>query len=358
MNVNEIVKKLEDEINGENREDVIDSIEEVLSQNIKELSKNENFYKLSLKQIFSVVSKVNFNDIEQNDEIVEVVEIIKNIIKNIQETHFEEKETILILQNININTTEISFSYDEIISILELITNCPLLVNLCQLYREQTKEVYIDYDYELEQKSKEIETLKTELETLKQPKVKSENTTTPQNFSKHKDNDKPITDSLKFVIIGDSKVGKSNILSRLVDNSFYPESQPTVGIEFDSTVLANDEKRVKLQIWDTYGQELFRSISKAYFRNSKCALLVYDITSRKSFENIQQWMVDLKSLSEDCVMILVGNKSDLENERVVSQEEGSKFAQQNHMLFIETSAKAGTNIEEAFGQITKNCLYK
>ena len=145
-----------EEIKGDNRKVIINVYEEELSKAIEELSKNEDFFKLPLNNIFSILSKVDFNLQEESDKIIE---IIQNIIKNIIKVHSDEKETILILQNLNTKTISFS-SIDEIFSILELITNCPILVNFCHLYKEQNKDVDIDYEYELQQKDKEIAKLK------------------------------------------------------------------------------------------------------------------------------------------------------------------------------------------------------
>ena len=158
MSVKQIVKKLSDEIKEKNRKEVIESCEELLTENFEEISSQANFFNLPLNNIFSVISKVDFNEIEENDKIIE---FITNIIKNIINKHFEEKETILILQNLNITT--ISFSYEEIFSLLELITNCPILVNFCYLYKEQKQLVDKDYEYEIQQKDEEIEKLKQKL---------------------------------------------------------------------------------------------------------------------------------------------------------------------------------------------------
>ena len=154
MTIQEIVQKLKEEINGKNNKEIIESYETQLSkENIEELSKNEEFFKLPLKNIFSLISQVDFNSIEENEKIIE---IIQNIIKNIINKHFDEKETILILQNLNIKPN--LFSYEEIFSLFELITNCPLLFTFCNLYKEHNKlGVDLDYEYELEQKDKEIE---------------------------------------------------------------------------------------------------------------------------------------------------------------------------------------------------------
>ena len=171
----QIVKNLEEEINGQKRKDIIKLLEEQLSENIEELSKNQIFFNLPLNNIFSVISKVDFDEI---DEIGKLIEIIQNITKNIVKSHFEEKETILILQNLN--TTTIYLSVEEIFSILELITNCPILVKLCHLYKEQNKLPEKDYEYELEQKELEIEKLKAAINNLNIPSPTEELTT---NFS-------------------------------------------------------------------------------------------------------------------------------------------------------------------------------
>ena len=154
---NEFVKKLE-EVNGKNDETVIKSYEIELSKNIEELSNNENFFNLPLKSILSIISKVDFSKFPDN---IKIKEIIQNIIINLIDKHFNEKETILILQNLNIET--IPFSYEEIFSILELITNCPVLVNFCNFYKDQIILPFKDYEYEIQQKNKEIEKLKQKI---------------------------------------------------------------------------------------------------------------------------------------------------------------------------------------------------
>ena len=154
---------------------------------------------------------------------------------------------------------------------------------------------------------------------------------------------------LKYIIIGDSSVGKSNILLRYVHNSFNPEFLTTIGVEFGAKNIEINKKIFKIQIWDTAGQENFRSITRAYYKNSVCALIVYDITNRSSFENIISWIEDCKGQSPKSIfIILVGNKNDLENERQVSYEEGLEFAKNNNIVFFETSAKTGKNISELF----------
>ncbi len=153
----------------------------------------------------------------------------------------------------------------------------------------------------------------------------------------------------KYIIIGDSAVGKSNILLRYIHDNFNEEFQSTIGVEFGAKNIKIEDKIFRIQIWDTAGQETFRSITRAYYKNSVCAFVVYDITNKNSFQNVKSWIEDCRKQSPKTVfMVLIGNKVDLEDNRQVSYEEGSVFAEKNGMLFFETSAKTGKNIEEIF----------
>jgi len=156
---------------------------------------------------------------------------------------------------------------------------------------------------------------------------------------------------LKYIIIGDAAVGKSNLLLRYTHGQFKPEYQLTIGVEFGAKNIQINNKIFRIQIWDTAGQENFRSITRAYYKNSVCALVVYDISSRDSFNNVSTWVEDCKNQSPKTIfMALVGNKSDLEDKRAVSYEEGKDFADKNEMMFFETSAKTGVNVDEIFSQ--------
>ena len=156
---------------------------------------------------------------------------------------------------------------------------------------------------------------------------------------------------LKYVIVGDASVGKSNLLLRYTHGQFREEYQLTIGVEFGSSNITIDKNVFRIQIWDTAGQENFKSITRSYYKNSACALIVYDITRRVSFENLSDWIEDCKNSSPKTVfMVLVGNKCDLEENREVTEEEGKEFAERHGMLFFETSAKTGKNVEEVFTQ--------
>ena len=154
---------------------------------------------------------------------------------------------------------------------------------------------------------------------------------------------------LKYIIIGDAAVGKSNLLLRYVHGQFKPEYQLTIGVEFGAKNIEIDSKMFRIQIWDTAGTENFRSITRAYYKNSVCALVVYDISSRDSFNNVMSWIGDCRNQSPKTIFIvLVGNKCDLEDKRQVTYEEGKELADKNELLFFESSAKDGINVDDIF----------
>ncbi|KAM6568135.1 hypothetical protein CsatB_016120 [Cannabis sativa] len=161
----------------------------------------------------------------------------------------------------------------------------------------------------------------------------------------------------KAVLIGDSAVGKSNLLSRFSKNEFRLDSKPTIGVEFAyRNIRVSDNKLIKAQIWDTAGQERFRAITSSYYRGALGALLVYDITRHKTFENVKKWLKELREFGNaDMVVVLVGNKSDLgQSSREVNEEEGKSLAEAEGLCFMETSALENVNVEEAFlNMITK-----
>ena len=155
--------------------------------------------------------------------------------------------------------------------------------------------------------------------------------------------------SFKYIIIGDAYVGKSNLLLRYAYGQFKPDYQLTIGVEFAAKNVKIRGKTYRIQIWDTAGQESFRSITRGYYKSSVCALVVYDISKRDTFNNIGTWIEDCKNQSPKTIFfVLVGNKSDLEEQRQVNTEEGQELADKYGIPFYETSAKTGTNINEIF----------
>lgn len=153
----------------------------------------------------------------------------------------------------------------------------------------------------------------------------------------------------KYIIIGDTGVGKSCLLLQFTDKRFQPVHDLTIGVEFGARMVTIDNKQVKLQIWDTAGQESFRSITRSYYRGAAGALLVYDITRRDTFKHLSRWLDEARQHSQsNMTIMLIGNKSDLEHRRAVSTEEGKSFAEENGLIFMETSAKTAHNVEQAF----------
>jgi len=153
----------------------------------------------------------------------------------------------------------------------------------------------------------------------------------------------------KYIIIGDTGAGKSCLLLQFTDKRFQPVHDLTIGVEFGARMVTIDNRQIKLQIWDTAGQESFRSITRSYYRGAAGALLVYDISRRETFQHLTRWLEEARSNgNENMTIMLIGNKCDLEHRRQVSPEEGQKFAKQHDLMFLETSAKTARNVEEAF----------
>ena len=169
--------------------------------------------------------------------------------------------------------------------------------------------------------------------------------------SKHYD------DLFKFVIIGDSGVGKSCILLRFADDTFTDNYYSTIGVDFRFKCVDIGERKCKLQIWDTAGQERFKNITASYYRGGNGVLVVYDITDRDSFENLNSWLIEIeKNANKNVYKLLIGNKSDLEDKRKVTYQEGKDFATSNGMQFIETSAKTDSKVKDAFELLTQEII--
>ena len=163
----------------------------------------------------------------------------------------------------------------------------------------------------------------------------------------------------KVIIIDDKGVGKKNIMSKFLKNKFMEESKATVGVEFGSKLFDLNGHKIKAQIWDTAGQEKYKSITGAYFKGSKGALVVYDITQKSTYESLEKWVNDLKSAGDPKItIILIGNKSDLEENRQVSKEQGEEKAISFGCAFLKTSAMNGSNIDKAFNLMIKEIFEK
>ncbi|WOK99264.1 ras-related protein RABA1f-like [Canna indica] len=156
----------------------------------------------------------------------------------------------------------------------------------------------------------------------------------------------------KVVLIGDSGVGKSNLLTRFTRNVFSLESKATIGVEFATRTIHAEDKVIKAQIWDTAGQERYRAITSAYYRGAVGALIVYDVTRRLTFENVEKWLKELRDHTDsNTVIMLVGNKADLRDIRAVTTEDAMAFAERENTFFMETSALESTNVDTAFREV-------
>jgi len=162
----------------------------------------------------------------------------------------------------------------------------------------------------------------------------------------------------KFIIIGDTGTGKSCLLRYFLEKKYKKGTSHTIGVEFGSKICTVAGKKVKFQIWDTAGQEKFRSVTRSYYRGAMGCLLVYDITSRDTFKNLSTWLSDARTLARaDISVVVVGNKKD-KNGRETSNLEAGRFAQENEAFFLETSAVTGENVDEVFLKCASNIINK
>ena len=163
----------------------------------------------------------------------------------------------------------------------------------------------------------------------------------------------PLTSPI--VCLGEQSVGKTSLITRFMYDSFDNMYQATIGIDFLSKTMYLEDRTVRLQLWDTAGQERFRSLIPSYIRDSSVAIVVYDITSKKSFENTRRWVDDVRAeRGNDVVLVLVGNKTDLGDRREITVAMGEEEARRCGAMFIETSAKAGVNVKNMFRRIAQS----
>lgn len=161
----------------------------------------------------------------------------------------------------------------------------------------------------------------------------------------------------KYIIIGDSSVGKSCLMQSFLSNTIRNRHEPTVGVEFGAKIIEVNGEKVKLQIWDTAGSEQYRSITRSYYRAAAAAILVYDTTRKESFEHLPEWLEEARiNGNPNITVIVVGNKIDLHTQREVSTDDGKKWATDNGLLFLEASAKNNLGVSEAFNFSCKDIL--
>ena len=156
---------------------------------------------------------------------------------------------------------------------------------------------------------------------------------------------------LKLLLLGDSSVGKTSILLKYISNKFDESSISTVGVDYMDKIIDYNKFKIKLQIWDTSGEEKFRTITKNFYRNADGLLVVFDLTKKESYDHIRIWINEAKENNDKLKTLLIGNKLDLKDERIVAIDVAKQFAEKNNLKYIETSAKDGTNINESFQAI-------
>jgi len=179
------------------------------------------------------------------------------------------------------------------------------------------------------------------------------------NDKKNKDQRPECDYGFKLIIIGDAFAGKSTFMHQFLQGKFRKQSTHTIGVEFGTKIISLGNRQIKLQIWDTAGQERYRAVTRSYYRGAVGALILYDVTSRDSYNNLPTWLQDAREQAwKDISIIAVGNKCDLKEERKVSFLEASRFAQEQDILFLETSALTGENVQDVFHTLAQRILNK
>ena len=163
----------------------------------------------------------------------------------------------------------------------------------------------------------------------------------------------------KIILVGDTSVGKTNIINKYIKNEFREDFYATIGVEFSHKKFVVENRKIKAQIWDTAGQERYKAITRAYYKGAKGAFIVYDITRKETFDDVDKWRNELiSSCNQEITVMLIGNKCDLEDQREISKEQGEEKAKSFGFSFLETSALSGENLEKGFQMLIEEIYQK
>ena len=163
----------------------------------------------------------------------------------------------------------------------------------------------------------------------------------------------------KIILVGDTSVGKTNIINKYIKNEFREDFYATIGVEFSHKKFIVENRKIKAQIWDTAGQERYKAITRAYYKGAKGAFIVYDITRKETFDDVDKWRNELiSSCNQEITVMLIGNKCDLEDQREISKEQGEEKAKSFGFSFLETSALSGENLEKGFQMLIEEIYQK
>ena len=163
----------------------------------------------------------------------------------------------------------------------------------------------------------------------------------------------------KIILVGDTSVGKTNIINKYIKNEFREDFYATIGVEFSHKKFVVENRKIKAQIWDTAGQERYKAITRAYYKGAKGAFIVYDITRKETFDDVDKWRNELiSSCNQEITVMLIGNKCDLEDQRQISKEQGEEKAKSFGFSFLETSALSGENLEKGFQMLIEEIYQK